>query len=778
MGQWREWDVNRSEEIDMKVLLLSLMEYRRSIFFVVVVTTLISAYIAYFKPSIYSAETLVKITSERQGYYEDFLMVAPVGQNGEIDDDLIVFKSRPIAERVLKKLNLGTRYYTKKRLRTLELYKNTPFTVSYTYLSPDIYGVPFLIVPVDKEHFRLELKEHPSSIVDILLAYIFEPSSEKTKGKVYTYDTTIQNELFTLQVHKVYDLSQREYWFTMVPNERMVNFVQSGISASTITKFGSIVSLKFYDTVPSRAAEIINQVAEAYIEQNLELKSKGAKKQLYFIDMQLDAINKTLKGSAEKLQKYKATNIVVNLSEKAQLTANKLSGYESKLYTVNMQLEIAESMLMHIIQQKSTTMFSLDYGQSDNVVINNLLEKIQKAMTKYAALSAKYTEKHPGVITLKKELRFLRESLIKTLQSHIATLKKEKIHLQQVIEEQQRRLQEVPKQEQQLEQLSRHFMVNEKIYSYLLEKRAETAILASSTISNTHIVQKALAPYYPVKPKRKLYVFIGFLIGIILGVLQALIRNFLDNTIKSNEDIEKLTDIPIYGTLPIIKEKKGLSAYMEAVRSLWVNLAFVRGKGKSKVVSSTSNISGEGKTFTIYHLGKMIAKSSEDRVVILDMDMRRATLHKKFGITNDHIGASTVLSGAHTIKEAIRHTDIPNLDLILSGPKAPNPTRLIMSDAFDDMLIELSKEYDHILIDTPPIGIVSDAMKIMHASDLVLFIIKAEYSKKEFIQTINRLNKKEEINLGIVLNGVDYEKSYYYYGYGYQYTSDEYYLER
>jgi capsular exopolysaccharide synthesis family protein len=278
----------------------------------------------------------------------------------------------------------------------------------------------------------------------------------------------------------------------------------------------------------------------------------------------------------------------------------------------------------------------------------------------------------------------------------------------------------------------------------------------------------------PVKPNRKLIVLVGLILGLVLGIVQALLRNFFDNTIKRNEDIERLTDIPLYGTLPIVKEPSRMPAYIEAVRSLWVNLAFIRSTRKSKMIAVTSNISGEGKTFTIYHLSRMIAKSSAHRVIVLDMDMRRSTLHEKFHISNTHQGVSTVLSGAYRAEEAIVHTSYENLDVMLSGPKAPNPTRLIISDAFESLIETLSQTYDYILIDTPPIGIVSDAMKIMHASDLVLFMVKAEYSKKEFIQTINRMNEHEEINLGIVLNGVDYTKTYYYYGYKHNYMDNYY----
>jgi capsular exopolysaccharide synthesis family protein len=764
------------DELNIKQILSSLWHYRKSILFMTFFATLIAAYIAYFKPSIYTAKMLVKITSDRQGYYEDFLMVSPASGHNEIEDELIVFQSRPIAQKVLEKLNLGIRYYTTKRLRSVELYKEAPFTVTYTHIDSKMYGKKFHVTPVDNEHFRLDIEENRGTLQSIKEWIGLSEKAFKYR-EIHMYNTPIETEWFSLEVHKIYEPPKKEFWFTIVPNDAMVGFIQGGISASTVSKFGTIVSLNFSDTVPQRAAEIINGVAESYIEQNLEMKSKGAKKQLYFIDMQLEAINQTLKGSAKKLQEYKATNIVVNLSDKAQMTASKLSAYESKLYGINMQLDIVENMLSHLNAQKSMVHFTIDASYNENPLIAKLLTKIQETMTKYASMSATYTENYPGIKKLKTELVFLKQSLKEALKNYMVTLKKQKNRMLQAISQQQHQLKDVPKQEQHLEQLSRHFMVNEKIYSYLLEKRAETAILASSTISNTSIVQKALPPAASVKPKRKLIVLIGLILGFILGVMQAMIRAFFDNTIKRNEDIEMLTQIPLYGTLPLVDTKERIPAYLEAIRSLWINLAFSKVKDTCNIISATSTISGEGKTFTVYHLAKMIVKSSDYKVIVLDMDLRKATLHEKFGIENREKGISTVLNERYSLQESIQSTTQQNLDILLSGPKAPNPTRLIMSENFEAMLEELSVSYDYILIDTPPIGLVSDAMKMIHISDMVLFLVKAEYSKKEFIQNMNKLERDEDLNFGIVLNGVDYEKSYYYYDYKHHYMNSYYHTD-
>ncbi len=757
------------DEIDIKEIFSVLLRYRRSILFVTLLVTAISAYVAYMKPSIYEAQALLKIKQQDNGYSGDFLMESFDGSNSDVEDELVVFRSRPIAKEALSTLNLGTRYFRHKRFKTYELYKNTPFTVSYSFLAPAVYGYTFTLIPVDDKHFRLKLAEKHSFWHTLKTLFSGSSTSKKTAvsyDKVHQYGEKIETPWFSLTINRLYPMGNDEYAFSIVPNAWMTQFVQGGIGATTLSKYGRIVALTFHDTVPQRAAEIVNAVAQAYIAKNLELKSEGAKKKLRFIDMQLDVIEKALKGSAQKLQHYKADNSAVNLSGKVQLVAQKLSDLESRLYQLNMQLDMAESMMNHLQKSGTDALAAMDYSPLESPTLNRLMEQIGQVRAEYASMLVNYTPRHPGVIKKERELGYLKKSLKEALSAHIEALKQQKERLLQEIDTQKRQLEEVPEHEQQLEQLTRGFSVNEKIYAFLLEKRTETAILASSTISGTRIIENADVPGAPVKPKRKMIVLVGFILGLILGTLQAMLRHFFDNRINTQEEIEQLSDVSIYGVLPLANGRKNAMAYYkEAIRSLWINLAFVKSTRHAKVIALTSTISGEGKTFTAFHLGQTIAKSSHHKVIVLDMDLRKPTLHEKFGMKNDAVGISTVLSGRYIVKEAVKTTDYENLDVIFSGLKAPNPTRLIMSDAFDAMIETLSETYAYILIDTPPVGIVSDARKIMYSADLTLFILKAGFSKKAFLREINRYSEDENINVGIVLNGVSQTRSYYQNGY-------------
>jgi capsular exopolysaccharide synthesis family protein len=377
-----------------------------------------------------------------------------------------------------------------------------------------------------------------------------------------------------------------------------------------------------------------------------------------------------------------------------------------------------------------------------------------------------YTKAHPLVRQIAAELDILKTSLRESTLSSFKALKKRKVALENLIQEHESTLQHLPKQEQKLEQLTRNFMVNEKIYSFLLQKRAEIAIAESSIVSDTRIIETADTPREAIKPKRKLIILVGTILGLILGIAFAFLRNFLDNTIKTVEDIERLTDMPIYAALPYLKPIVTDKHHREAIRVLWSNLELSQKKRDTNIITFTSTISGEGKTFTIAQLADVIAQSNKS-VIILDLDMRKATLHQLYELSNT-VGMSTLLAKRNTLKEVISKTKQENLHLITSGPTPPNPTSLIISDLLVSIIEARTKHYDYILIDSPPVGLVADAMKLMRISDVTLLMLRANYSKKEFIQNLHRLTGDTQITPGIVFNGMKEEEGYGYgYGYGY-----------
>ena len=760
-------------EVDLKELFSTLKRYKKSIFTISLLAMLLAFAYAYFATNIYHSQTLIKLAENKEMANTDF---TEIERYSSMADEMTAFQTRQLAEKALNNLNLGTRYFTKKNLKSLELYKDSPFIVTFEYLSPKARGIPIRLIPTKENHFRLIIEPTlKKKIVNTIVSFIAPlPADEQpiVYDKLHRFGDKIETPWFTIAVQEVHKFENDEYYFSMLPNKSMTDFIDTNLMVTPTD--GSIIILDFEDNVPLRAKEILEALSRAYIDINMENKSKSAERKLDFIDMQLNAIDKTIKNSSKTIEDFKATHIIVDLNTKAQLTSGKLSELETQLYEINMNIDIKEGILNYIQTHKDlkgiNITSALQTGQND--ATQSIILEIQKTIIQRNEQLNKYTKSHPSIIRINRQFISLRNSLQIALKGSLRTLQKRKQSLINIIKESTAKMQALPEQEQRLARLNRNFMVNEKIYSYLLQKRAETAINESSTVSEISIFESPIVAGIPIKPNHILIILTGLLLGLIFGIIQALLRGSLDNTIKSVEDIEKLTTIPIYGSLPFLHPKKKSQPYYEALRVLRTNLEFLQNTGKSKLITITSSVPNEGKSKTITELGKIIAKGNK-KVIVLDMDMRRPTVYKQFDFSNN-IGMSTLLAGRNTLEEVIQKTEDINLNTITSGPIPPNPSELIMSDTLNEVIKELMLTYDYVLLDSPPIGMVSDAMIIMHKSDLNLIVLRSNYSKKEFISKINRLVDEHDLNAGFILNAVELkDNAGFGYGFGYNYNTKD-----
>ncbi len=770
-------------EVDFKEVFAALKRYYKSILTIVLLATVLAFVYGYFSTDIYQTKTLIKLGEDKKANNIDFMTMA-IGRSSSLEDEVAILKTRRLAEKALEDVNIGIRYFMKENLKSREFYKDSPFVVTHEYLSLRAIEVPIRLIPAGEEHFRLiidsTLKE---KVINNVRSFITPLPADKQPivyDKLHEFGKKIETSWFTITVQKVYELVNDEYYFTMLPNELMTYFIGKHLSVQTHSEKGAIIVMSFQDNAPLRAKEILDALSRAYIRDNMEIKSESANKKLHFIDIQLDAIDKTLKGSAENLERYKATNIVVDLSAKAQLTAGKLSEFETQLYDINMQIDVLENTYNYIKTHQDIRGISITTTQqlNQNNAIGSIVLEIQKTIRLQSDILSEFKVAHPNVIKINRQLASLRSSLRSAIQSSLRTLYKRKQSLNDIIKENRNKMQVLPAQERKLARLTRNFMVNEKIYAFLLEKRAETAIVESSTVSETRIVEFAEVVNLPIKPNHAIIIFVGFALGLILGIAQAILRAYLDNTIKRSEDIENLTTIPIYGILPVLKQKTiklevfkdPKSPFTESYRSLRTNLQFSRKENQANVVLVTSTIAGEGKSTITANLGA-IFQMADYRSIVINLDLRRPTLHHYFNLDNS-TGMSTYLSGKSSIGEIIQSTEYENLDVIVSGPIPPNPSELLLTDKLCKLLDDLKTVYDYIFIDSAPLGLVTDTMHLMQYADRSLIVFRGNYAKKSFVTDLNNLVKRHDLkHIGIVINSVDIFSGYYGYGYGYGYGS-------
>jgi len=747
------------DEIDIKEIFRILHRYKYMIVVITLLFTVASMYIAYFKPNIYQASTTVEVGLQKRGYgSSDVINMALDPGVLTPDTEMEIIKSRFLAKKALKKVDFTHKYYTTRRWREIELYKNAPFRIGML----KGYGISFNLYPLDKESYRLVV-DNAADMNGTSWSY----------DKIHRYGEEVVTKHFHLNAVRTKEAQDNKYRFVVMKK----NYHTGSVDVQQVSKYSTILRISYTDHVALRAQEFTNALAEAYIRQNVEKKTKEATLKLGFIDKQLKNITENLKSSAVKIEEFKRGSNTINLSSKAEAIITQMSAAEAKLEEISMERTILNTLYKEIKKGRNVESITLVGIGSGNGALAKQIEMLQEAVLKKKTLREDYTEMYPAVVKLRKQIIYLKRNIIDTIKNLKEGIREKEQLLEKNIAKYQKNLNTLPADERMYGQLQRKFAVNEKIYSYLLEKRSETAILKAATVSRNRIIDTALLPGTPIKPKRDMIVFIGFILGLILGLAIAFLRNFLDDTIQAEEDIKHATDTPLLGFIPHIREDDGKlkvlaspkSAVAEAFRNLRTNLQFMVRRNRAHVIAVTSTVGGEGKTTVCINLAAIMSMANK-KTIVINLDMRKPTLHKKFNLSNRH-GMSTLLSGSITLGEVIQKTEYANLDVIASGPVPPNPSELIQGLLMEKVIEKLREVYDVIILDTPPIGLVTDARTLMHLADTSIYVLRSNYSKKAFIHKVKELVRLKDIEgLVILLNDVKMDKSGYGYNYNYGYA--------
>jgi capsular exopolysaccharide synthesis family protein len=747
------------EEIDLQDMLATIKRYRVSIVAILVITTLLALIYTVATTKVYQANLQLQIKTqmigESSGGQNDFLDKALDVKGENLENEIAVLQSHFVVSKAIEKLQIGTHYYLTKQFKSVELYKNSPFSVNVEAMAEPLTHYMFQLRAIDNDHFLLSIEPTLGMKVMNFFRSLAGniPSDEKPvyfKG-TFLFGTPISNSFFTLTVNKIGDMAKDNYTFNVTGHDFLVGVIQKALRVSAVSDKSSILLISYEDNIPLRAKDVLNAIAEAYQEQNIETKKASAQKTLNFIDKQLKGLNITLQNSASELEGYKTKHIVMDPKDKAVMTAQKINELEKEKYELDMQEGVYQKLLKDMQENKSVAGLNTGSISTFGTPLLPLFEKLQEANTLRASLLIDYTDQHPSVIKVNKQIESLKTNLKATIESSLRGIQQRKIVLNEIVQKNNGVLQEIPEEENQLSHLNNDFLLNQKNYEYLLQKRAEIAIAESSTISIVRVIDEALVREFPIKPVPILNIFLGIILGFTFGMIQAFIRNYFANTVHTASDIEKHTHLPLLSVLPLFAERKTL--FNDALRVLLTKLEFHT--LKPKVINITSSIEGEGKTTMTLELANVIGQSGK-KAIILDLDMRSPKIHKRLNLNNNS-GMSTFLSGESVLENVIHHTEF--YDVISAGPIHAYPYKLLMSDTLKIALQDLRDKYDYIILQSPPVGLVADALVLMRLSDVSMIVFKALYSKKDFVHYISRFAKEHQIEtLGIVLNSIELDK--------------------
>jgi len=519
---------------------------------------------------------------------------------------------------------------------------------------------------------------------------------------------------------------------TLLPFHGTVKKWQGVIAASEVGKGTNIISLTCQADDPVLARDVINTLAQVYLDRNVAVKSQEASRSVEFIGDQLRQVRIGLDTAEKKLEGYQSTAGVVKLDSEVLRQIQVTADIEKELAAIELrrqQANFAAAALRRALEFKQTytpTAFLDDPG------IAALAAKLAQLEVERRGLSVEMTQAHPKMRNLEAQNATLQRRLLASYESIREGLDNREEALRRQLAEHEKALRGLPATERELAQLTRMSRVNADIYTFLLQKQEEARIAKASTISSINIVDPAIVPRNPVKPKKKMVLALGLVGGLMLGVGSALFAEHLDDTIKDPESAKKTYGWPLLATIPYISGRenaklvchlKPKAAASEAFRSLRTAINFSAVRGTKKRLLITSSFMGEGKSTTSVNLAIVLAQTGA-QVLLIDCDMRRPKQHALFGIDATPGLSDFLVSDGRPI--SARHpTEIPNLDLLAAGTVPPNPAELLGSERFRQLIEDFSSEYDHIILDMPPSLLVADAQVTTPLADLVIVVVES-----------------------------------------------------
>jgi tyrosine-protein kinase Etk/Wzc len=690
-----------------------------------------------------------------------------------LQNETIILKSKPVALEVLKELDFQVEYFKEGTFVDSEIYQSKPVIIEVNWKSPQTIDGYLKIDWVDETEYTLSyVDEGYNKLLPDGSKVAFQINPEPIKFK---FNEQLKNNELDIKVLKVYSEKTGSVLVKLRDLNSLASTYSGSLSIEPVERGASIMLMSVTSPNLQKGEEYLNTLMKIFLEMELDQKNQSASKTVNFIDSQVAGVSDSLRYFENQLQNFKSSNKIYSLSSESSSVYERLIEYENQLAQEEFKRTYYQNLKDYLANESYQDVIVPSGLGIEDPFLNGLIKNLLELQSEKSRMLASQTEASPAVIEANRKISDLNKSirenlsnvdlnslaLIKDLRSRIADIDKSFASL--------------PKTEQNLIRIQREFTLSENIYNYLMERRAEAAISKASNESNNKIVEPAKGGYQISPTPLKNYL-IALLIGLFLPVAFLVVRELFKTKIEDVHFLENKLKIPLLGS--VLLNKKNLSNLVvfdqkksgisESFRSLRANMKFILPKDKQLTLLVTSTISGEGKTFCAMNLAAAYSLTGK-KTVLVGCDMRKPKIFSNFDLKND-VGLSTFLSGQlDDYNNIIFDTKYSNLDVIVAGPTPPNPAELLFDSRFELLLNHLKATYDVVVLDTPPVGLVSETLDLLSLVDCSLFVFRQNYSQRAFIDAVNGLKTNKGIkNIFGIFNGVEDSKKVAY-GYGYSY---------
>ena len=781
---FNEAQESKEENIDVKELLFKYLIHWPW-FVGAVVACLIAAWVyLHMSTPVYNISATVLIKDDKKGGSAGMLsgleslgLDGMVSSSQNIDNEIEVLRSKTIVKEVVEDLGLYISYTDKDEFPSRNMYKTSPVQVSLTPQEADLLEKPMTVemtlqpqgsidvnVKIGDDEYQKHFEKLPAVFPTDkgTLAFFLTPdsvlSSKRTSEETTDSEKTTRN--ITATINKPLAVA-KAYCKNMT------------IEPTSKTTSVAVISLK--NSNVQRGKDFINKLLEMYNINTNNDKNEVAQKTAEFINERISIISKELGSTEKDLESFKRGAGITDLTSDAQIALTGSAEYEKKRVENQTQINLLQD-LQKYMQNEGYEVLPSNIGLQD-VNLAAAINRYNDVLVERKRLLRTSTENNPTIINLDTSISAMKENVQVSLDRVLRGLFITKADLDREASRYSRRISEAPGQEREFVGIARQQEIKAGLYLMLLQKREENAITLAATANNAKIIDEAIADDAPVSPRSKITYLIALILGVGIPVGVIYLLELTKFKIEGRADVEKLTSAPIVGDIPLTDEKQGAIAVFEnqnnlmseTFRNVRTNLQFMLGNGK-KVILVTSTVSGEGKSFISGNLAISLSLLGK-KVVIVGLDIRKPGLNKVFNISKKEQGITQYLANPEkNLMDLVQLSDVSkNLYILPGGTVPPNPTELLARDGLDKAIETLKKNFEYVILDTAPVGMVTDTLLIGRVADLSVYVCRADYTRKNEYTLINELIDGNKLpNLCTVINGLDLKKRKYgyYYGYG------------
>ncbi len=763
---------------DNKRIITLILKY----WYLFVISAIIAYTIVFFylqiTPKVYQGSLTILLESSKDKRITQSEMVEgfiTTGESNNIDNQSLIIQSRNTIKKTISRLDFGISIFQNNHFLDRDLYGEAPFAVLIDSISPQILNTPIEIKFSSNTQFIAKIKSEEGVLYNFKEKRVCGTSNPLDFEQTIDLKEKLSQTFASFRIEvidKEFNLINKEFYIIFNSNDDLIAQYAGSVNVAPLREGSSIITVSTRGLYPKKIARFLDELSLVYLEQNLEKKNDYANRTLGFIQKQLSQISDSLNKTRDQLMAFRAQNKFVNPSEFSVKISNEYFDLVKERLDYQNRLEFFENLKINLKNNPSSDDYLLPVITDDsNPFIATLSAELLKLNSELKRKEQYGSVSNPLISSIESDIENQKGVILQLIDKYIQSTK---LKLETLRESQSilnGHMDNMPALERNYMDLERTYKLNDAIYTFLLQKQSETQISKSSNTPDNEVVDNARV-YGPISPNGKQLTIQAIIFSLLLPLALIIAIDFFNNHIHTQEELKTLiTEIPLIGVIPFNKSlnqnvllNEPNSVISESFRTIRNKMRFMVTNSKFKVVTITSSNTGEGKTFCAINIATVFSLSG-NKTALVGFDLRKPRLNEVFN-HKDHKGISDYLVERATLDDIIFPSGIDNLTIIPSGPIPPNPSELILSERTTHFFNELRERYDVIIVDSPPIGIVSDTRILFDHSDTHLFVVRENYSRKDQVyNSLSTLIQEKISGMGLIYNSATSIGGKYGHGY-------------